>query len=122
MSGTSMTLNYAEEREANIRRNKLCLLELGSEKLVPRHEPKEEKRVKGKRSRLEINQEIYEPPRKIIRTEEHHKTVDGRRRSHRIATGTTASEQSRGIPRPLVVKNGVSHSPRDLDSQRKHNP
>lgn len=110
-----MASSYAEEREANIRRNRQLLIELGVEKLVPTQEPREKQQVKAKRTATEVDEddEDDKPPRKLVRTE-------ARRRSNRLASHASMEEQKRGKTAPLPVK-GLSSSS-GSNKQRTRNP
>ncbi|KAL4069592.1 PUA-like domain-containing protein [Scleroderma yunnanense] len=118
-----MTLSYAEEREANIRRNRLVLCDLKYKRLVPDKEPKEQPRVKSKRRATETEEHVEAPPRKTVRAEVLLDIPsDGKRRSNRLANHAPISDVRRGTPLPLTVKKIVSSSLGDTKNTRKHNP
>ncbi|KAI6153562.1 PUA-like domain-containing protein [Pisolithus tinctorius] len=119
-----MAPSYAEEREANIRRNKQLLIGLGVEKLVPTQEPRETPRVKAKRTATETDEEHEddERPRKLVRTNAlPEATSESRRRSTRLASHALTGEQQGDTPVPLTVRN-PSSSPSGSNMQRTHNP
>lgn len=119
-----MALSYAEEREANIRRNKQVLLDLGVGKLIPRNEPKEQPRVKTKKRTVDAVEHDEEPPRKTVRAEVLPDTPsgDGRRRSHRLANHVSTSDSQRGTPLPLTTKNIISSPSVSTKKTRKRDP
>ncbi|KAI6047613.1 PUA-like domain-containing protein [Pisolithus marmoratus] len=109
-----MASSYAEEREANIRRNRQLLVDLGVERLVPTQEPREKQRVKAKRTATQIDQEdeVDQRPQKLVRTE-------ARRRSHRLASHALMEAQQRESPLPVKDSSGVSSG---SNKQRTRNP
>ncbi|KIM66168.1 hypothetical protein SCLCIDRAFT_1211392 [Scleroderma citrinum Foug A] len=119
-----MALSYAEEREANIRRNRQVLLDLGVQKLIPVNEPKEQPRVKSKKRAVDTEEYDEAPPRKTVRAEVLPDTPssDGRRRSNRISNHASIPDLRRGTPLPLTVKNVVSSSSDSPSKKRKHDP
>ncbi|KAG6329346.1 hypothetical protein ID866_9744 [Astraeus odoratus] len=118
-----MALSYAEEREANIRRNRQVLIGLDFEKLVPQHEPKETPRTRTKRSYTKTTDQYEEPPKKLARVETPPEiSSEGRRRSHRLASNTSTREQQRGTLIPLTVKKIVSSASESTTKTRKYDP
>ncbi|KAI6007388.1 PUA-like domain-containing protein [Pisolithus albus] len=110
-----MASSYAEEREANIRRNKQLLIELGVEKLVPTQEPREKRQVKAKRTTTPADEddEDDQPPRKLV-------CMEGRRRSSRLASHASIEEQLQETAAPLPVEDLSSSS--GSNKQRTRNP
>lgn len=139
-------VSYAEEREANIARNKQILAELNIEKLKPATEPKETrhkyqkipKRTTGtagankrkadsdsdtdadEKSRIKTarftNDENAVPPPG--------ESTEGRRRSSRIAAAdaTARVQHSRGTPQPISVKTIVEDASGQVKRERRYNP
>jgi E3 ubiquitin-protein ligase UHRF1 len=119
-------LSYAEERDANIARNKEMLARLGVETLKPTTEPKEARHQKQKKpkpagnkrkadadSDSDVDEKPYAKSARVVANDENavpqpDDSTGSRRRSSRIA-GKPADalarvEQTRGTPQPMSVK------------------
>ncbi|KIK95244.1 hypothetical protein PAXRUDRAFT_398876 [Paxillus rubicundulus Ve08.2h10] len=137
-------VSYAEERSANIERNKLILKEIGMEKLKPATEPKEKRKKKKtprnknannkrKMTNFEVPggrdpQAVEQPPTKTARVDSEVSEVPGesRRRSSRIASlpagAVVHAERRRGTPLPMSVKTIVPSASGAAKRQRRYDP
>ena len=136
-------LSYAEERAANIARNRQLLASLNVEKLKPITEPKETRHrnqqktkpsAAGNKRKADVDTDTDEGPvAKTLRVAndenaapQSEETTEGRRRSSRIA-GKPADaiarvERSRGTPQPMSVKALVQDTTGPAKRVRRHNP
>ena len=140
-------LSYAEERAANIARNRQLLASLNVEKLKPTTEPKETRHrnqqktkpsAAGNKRKADVDTDtdtdtderpVAKTPR--VANDENaapqsEEMTEGRRRSSRIA-GKPADaiarvERSRGTPQPMSMKALVRDTTGPAERVRRHNP
>lgn len=135
-------LSYAEERDANIARNRIMLAELGVAKLKPGTEPKETRHKKKskpshvtnkRKANVDTESDDEKPSAKVARVANDENAVppseestQGRRRSSRIAGKPSDAlarvKQSRGTPQPISVKVLVEDTARPGKRVRRHDP
>ncbi|KAI9574248.1 PUA-like domain-containing protein [Boletus coccyginus] len=143
-------LSYAEERAANIVRNRKLLASIGVEKLKPTAEPKETRHKDRKKTKpprgvvghkrkadaadWDSGSDTDEKPHaKTARVANNENAVPPReestgsqRRSSRIAgkpaDAITCVERTRGTPQPISVKALVKDTPGRPKRERRHNP
>ena len=139
----NIMLSYAEERAANIARNKELLASLGVEKLKPTAEPKETRHriqrkpkpangAAGNKRKADVDSDSEKPYAKTARLANDENAVprpeestEGRRRSSRIA-GKPADalervERTRGTPQPMSVK-ALVRDASEPKRVRRYNP
>ncbi|KAH7915788.1 PUA-like domain-containing protein [Hygrophoropsis aurantiaca] len=106
---------YAEEREANILRNKQLLLALGLDDLKPVQEPKEKSRKGANKKRKALDDQAdwnEEPVKKTFKVTSDSSPANGTRRSGRLAgkASELTQEQRRGTPIPLSLSSRAAQS------------
>jgi len=122
------TMNYAEEREQNIARNKAILASLEINPLKPKCEPKENSRkkvaAKKRKSPSPESDGFEEPPQKAPRMTDDSNVSGRSRRSSRLAGRTVdyKQEQDRGVPEPITIKRSQKFKVGQMKSKRTYDP
>lgn len=137
-------LSYAEERAANIARNKQMLAALGVGKLKPATEPKETRHKNQKKpantasnkrkadaSDSDADEKPYAKSARVVAKDENtlpepEESTGSRRRSSRIAgkpvDALARVERTRGTPQPMSVKALVEDASGPPKRARRYNP